>query len=157
MILSEYAACYHSAQFLSPAGLHYLIDSVASNLKEYFVQLKQAREDYGVQKIDLGELDRRVIRVFWRALTEFAKIFAYVNGNRTLAPSGTFGVCWPGATEAGEQLPIFFERLRDAWREYPNCTDAFRSTCEETWYTVTFAEGWLFGTDSEGRDYLRFD
>lgn len=153
-LLSEYAACFFSASFMSAAGFAFVADSTAQNLKQYLAGLAEKRERYRLGLLDLCAVRDAAMETFWRSMIEYAKLFAYLHRNPALAKDGKASLEWPGESQAGsERIQSMVAALREAWNSYPNCVEAFEKSLTEIWFAVSEAEGYRFEVKQEG-DYL---
>jgi len=156
-LLSEYAACFFSASFLTPEGFAFVADSTAANLTRYLKELTEKRDRYRLRLLDLRIVRDAAMETFWRSMIEFSKLFAYLRGNPALAVDGKAALVWPGASQVGsEEIQLMAVALHEAWNSYPNCAEAFEQTLTGTWFAISKAEGYRFEVQSDG-DYLWLD
>lgn len=155
--LSEYAACFFSAQFMSSAGFSFCADSTERNLRQYLISVTEKRDKYRTGALDLRAVHGAATQVFWRGIVEYAKLFAYLHGNPSLANQDQTPYPWPGQnSSAGAVLHSMSGILPRAWNSYPNCADLFEDSLTKIWFALSEAEGYRFEVKPDG-DYLWLD
>lgn len=151
-VLSEYAACAFSAQFVTAEAFRYLVQQTTDTWAKYSDALANKRQLYRTRVLDLAVLRDEVLRVFWRGLIEVAKLHAYRNGNAALQQEPFFS--WPGGGHAATAvLNDFGLKLASDWSDYPDCFGTFAKTILGAFLSLTEARGYKFEVKPEG-DYL---
>jgi len=83
-LTDEYAACFLSSSFLSPAGFSFMADFTVETLRKYLSAVAEKRNQYRFGLLDIREVRGTALETIWRGLIEYAKLFAYLHGNPAL-------------------------------------------------------------------------
>lgn len=150
-LLDEYAACFFSAAHMSVAGFAYFAESTRGNLESYLGTSAAQRTKYRIGLATLDSVRDAALDAFWRALIEYAKMYALHHGNPSLGPGLPV---WPNESpDTAKLLQDFADGLRLAWNRYPDCLPEFERLVTNTWFALTAAEGYVFEARPQG-DHL---
>jgi hypothetical protein len=155
ILISEYAAEYLSAQDVTETAFQYLCGQGCVSLIELLKGLEDKRTQYRISSEGLEALNEQVFGVFWRGLTEFAKMIALLSGNPSLQQAGGCKMLSPFKSDkAASILQSLAGELQAAWSTYPHCTEAFSKVIIPAFYALTEAEGYKYEI-REGKDWLQ--
>lgn len=152
LVLEEYAACRHTARYLSRRGFDEQQRLTCESLRNYFDQLRAARQVYRGSE-DLPKLSHLAGVAFQRILIEHAKEFAFRHGNPAIE-NATLNLWNPDAL-VEQLLHEWGVELLRAWNTYPNCSEKFRSLANDYFGTLSELHGYRFEHRSDGL-YLWF-
>lgn len=138
LVLEEYAACRHTARYLSRRGFDEQQRLTCESLRNYYEQLQVARNGYRGSE-DLPKLSQIAGVTFQRTLIEHAKEFAFRHGNAAIE-SATLNL-WNTDALLTQLLREWGIELRDAWANYPKCSENFRSLANEHFNALSELHG----------------
>lgn len=122
IVLEEYAACRHTARYLSRRGFDEQQRLTCESLRDYFRQLQEVRNAYRGSE-DLPKLSQLAGVTFQRILIEHAKEFAFRHGNPAIENASLN--LWNTDALLRQLLQEWGTELRDAWANYPKCSEVF--------------------------------
>ncbi len=152
LVLEEYAACRHTARYLSRRGFDEQQGSTCDNLRSYLRRLSTAREAYRGSE-DLSNLSQLAGVTFQRILIEHAKEFAFRHGNQDTEHAAI--KLWADDSLLKQLLHEWGAELKEMWAAYPNCSSQFRSLSNEYFNALAELHGYRFDYRADGH-YLWF-
>ena len=153
LVLEEYAACRHTARYLTGRGFDEQQRLTRESLRNYLDQLQAARNAYRGSE-DLPRMSQLAGITFQRILIEHAKEFAFRHGNAAIE-NATMNL-WSADALVEQLLQEWGVELSRAWTTYPNCAERFRSLSNGYFNTLSELHGYRFEYRSDGI-YLWFN
>jgi hypothetical protein len=156
MLLSEFAASFHSGHAMAPAVYADEIRSTTETLTEMFVEIEEKKCQHAAGSSSLFSLAATVSQTMWLTLVQYAKIFGSRAVNDSLKSQPL--VYWVDANpETIAALESYGEALESIRVHYPNWTDDTIGQLIDHWEDLCDANGYAFEFSPTGSEEFYFN
>ncbi len=156
LLLTEFAASFHSGHAMVPAVYADEINSTTETLAKMFVEIEGKKRQYAAGSSSLFSLAATVSQTMWLGLVQYAKIFGSrsVNDLHKSQPL----VYWVGANpETIATLEGYDGALESLRKAYPNWTADIADQLFECWENLCDANGYAFQFRTPGSEEFYFN
>jgi hypothetical protein len=142
IVLSEFAACVHSAGAMSEAIHRRQISGWQRDVKDSLVRIKKCVLEYRRDNSKLQDLGYESAQSFWFIIVQYAKIIGSIIGNPGLDPTAPAWIT--PSPEIEELLSKIDAGLEKIWGEYPAVSDTAAEKFLAIWKALALANGYRF-------------
>ena len=155
LLLSEFAASFHSGHAMSAEVYNDEIRSTAETLTKMLVEIEDKKRHFSPASSPLFPLAATVSQTMWLTLAQYAKVFGSRTSNEVLRAGEL--VYWEGANPRSIAVLESFRGELEAIRElYPNWTANVDSQLFACWDELCLANGYTFEFWPTGEEEFYF-
>ena len=154
ILMSEFAACAHSATAVTDCLLQEEIRTWRTDAKEILSNIRKGVLKYQLDNEKLRDLAFLSAQGFWVILLQHAKIIGFVIGNAELDQTPPLWI--DENSEIQELFAKSTKELREMWIKFHAWSDASTLIFLDLWKSLSLAHGFNF-EESGGADALYLD